>query len=267
MYVGSNSNFSFQTGNTVYVTTNTSVNAVVTSTTRYDEIYNDTNHPNISRYISKSVILADKQDAEDLRCYLSAYRPAKTNLLVYSKIVNAEDPDAIKDKYWSRMIETPESTLLLSSGTNRNDFVELVYDFPRANEIFAMGVGCNTTSANITLTTTTDVNQFDYVYLHDVDNNKFIVRQVTEVANNTTLVVDKTPSFVSANCRFGTIPGIEHATGAFVLPDNYNIVRYVSNNDVVYDGFKTFKVKIVPVAESTHLVPRADDMRCLALQV
>lgn len=266
-YIESNSNISFQTSNTIYVASNSAINAVVTSSTKFAEKYNDSTHPYGSRYISKTVILADQQDAEDLRCYISAYRPAKTNLLVYSKIVNNQDPDSISNKYWSRMIETPESSLLLSSGTNTDDFVELVYNFPVATEVFANSVGCNTTSANITVSTTSGINAYDYVYLFDEVNTKFIVRQVSNVANNTTLVVDKTPTFASSNCRFGVIPGIEDSTSAFVFPDNNYIVRYVSNNDVVYDGYKYFNIKIVLVSDSPNLVPRADDMRCLALQV
>lgn len=269
MYVASNSDISFQTGNTVYVSSNSSINATVTAVTRFSEIYNDSVNTSGSRYISKTVVLADKQDAEDLRCYISAYRPAGTNLVVYSKVVNNEDPEPIFNKYWSRMSETSESSLLLSSGSNPDDFVELVYNFPTATETFGNSVSCNTTSANVTVPTTSGINQYDYVYLYFANStvNQFIVRQVTEIANNTTLIVNKTPTFTQANCKFGTIPGIEDASGAFVFPDNNYIVRYVSNNDVVYDGFKSFNVKIVPVSNSTHLVPRADDMRCLALQV
>lgn len=267
LYAASNSQIGFQTGNTIYLSTNSSVNAVVTSSTKFNEIYNTLTNPAGSRYISKTVILADKQDAEDLVSYISAYRPAETNLIVYSKIVNGEDDESIKDKYWSPMIETADSKLLLSSGSNPNDFVELVYNFPTAVEIFANSVSCNTTSANITLATTDGINDYDYIYLYDETNRKFIVRQVSDVANNTTLIVDKTPTFASSNCKFGTIPGIQDATNAFIFPDNNYIVRYVSNTDVVYDGFKTFNIKIVLVSNSSHLVPRADDMRCLALQV
>jgi hypothetical protein len=267
LYAASNSQIGFQTGNTIYLSTNSSVNAVVTSSTKFNEIYNTLTNPAGSRYISKTVILADKQDAEDLVSYISAYRPAETNLIVYSKIVNGEDDESIKDKYWSPMIETADSKLLLSSGSNPNDFVELVYNFPTAVEIFANSVSCNTTSANITLATTDGINDYDYIYLYDETNRKFIVRQVSDVANNTTLIVNKTPTFASSNCKFGTIPGIQDATNAFIFPDNNYIVRYVSNTDVVYDGFKTFNIKIVPVSNSSHLVPRADDMRCLALQV
>jgi len=49
--------------------------------------------------------------------------------------------------------------------------------------------------------------------------------------------------------------------------NNSGIIRYVSSGDVVFDSYKTFAVKIVPIAENSALVPRAGDYRALALQV
>jgi hypothetical protein len=63
------------------------------------------------------------------------------------------------------------------------------------------------------------------------------------------------------------IPGIEDNTGAFLFSNNSNIVRYVSNADVVYDTFKNFAIKIIPTADYSAVIPRAADVRCLALQV
>jgi len=57
-----------------------------------------------SRYISKTVVLADGQDAEDLVVFLTAYRPQGTNIQVYGKVLNATDSDPFDDKSWTPML-------------------------------------------------------------------------------------------------------------------------------------------------------------------
>jgi hypothetical protein len=268
MYI-SNTTGQFVNGYSIYVTSNSSCNAYVNVAKDYSEKYNTGIPYRRSRYISKSVILADKQDAEDLQVYLTAYRPANTNFKIYAKILNALDQDSFNVKYWNRLVET-SSPALISSGTNKDDFVELVYAFPTSQILLSNAAQCNTTSANVTVSSTSGVSNGSYVYLYNTAANTFIVRQVNTVANNTTLVLNTLPSITSnstAYCDLGLIPGIEDNTGAFLFSNNSNIVRYVSNADVVYDTFKNFAIKIIPTADYSAVIPRAADVRCLALQV
>ena len=94
----------------------------------------------------------------------------------------------------------------------------------------------------------------------------FNVRQVVHVLNATAFTVDKTPSFVSSNATLGGIPGIEHSQSAFLYDQNNNIVRYVTSSDQVFDSYSQFAIKIVPVSDTSVIVPRASDLRVLALQ-
>lgn len=259
----------FQNGYSVYVSSNTSINAYTQTVSNYGEIYNNNVLFARSRYISKNVILADKQDAEDLKCYITAYRPATTDFKIYAKLQHNQDSASFSNILWSRMVEL-SSPALLSSGTNLEDFVELVYDFPTSVLLAPNNAQCNATSANVTVSTTAGIANNNYIYLYNPAANTFNVRQVNYVANNTTLVLKNLPSLVTntvAYADIGLIPDIEDATGAFLFANNNSIVRYVSNSDVVYDGFKTFAIKIVPVADTNYIIPRAGDMRCLALQV
>ena len=264
----------FQNNYSVYATANSSINAYVNFVSSYGETYNTNLPSGRSRYISKNVILADKQDAEDLKCYLTAYRPATTDFKIYGKIQHNQDSSSFGDMIWSRMVEI-SSPALLSSGTNMDDFVELEYDFPTSVFIASNAAQCNTSSANVTISTTAGIANGDYIYLYNsaVSNTAqtaFIVRQVNYVANNTTLVLKTIPSIstiTTAYADIGVIPKLENQTAAFLFANNNNVVRYVSNTDVVYDSFKTFAIKIVPVADTAYVIPRAADMRCLALQV
>jgi hypothetical protein len=271
MYV-TNTTGTFVSGYNIVATDNTSINAYVSSTVEVGERYNTNVFPMSSRYISKNAVLADGQDAEDLKVYLTAYRPAKTNFEVYGKVINIYDPELPTAKIWSRLQETSPAALL-SSGVNKNDFVELVYDLPASNLLLASGLSCNTTSPNVTVSSTAGISNNDFVYLYDTSSNTFIVRQVsytgnlTSTSNITNIVLTSAPSFTSTNADLGIIPGLEHADAAFKFSNNYGIARYVSSGDVVYDSFKNFAIKIVPTADSPALIPRAEDMRALALQV
>jgi len=83
----------------------------------------------LNKYISRIVTLADGQDAEDLVVYLSAYRPTSTDVLVWCKILNAEDSDLIDNRNWIPM-ELSSGSTIYSSLADADDFKELKYVIP-----------------------------------------------------------------------------------------------------------------------------------------
>ena len=87
-----------------------------------------------TRYISRTVTLADGQDAEDLRVYLSAYKPSGSDVKVYAKLLSGYDNDPFSDTRWIPMERNTDqgfaSLSKYSSSENKNDFIEYVYDLP-----------------------------------------------------------------------------------------------------------------------------------------
>lgn len=81
----------------------------------------------INKYISKTVTLADGQDAEDLLVKLSSYRPPNSDIKVWVKIRHDDDPQSIDEKSWSLMSYNES---LFSSDVNKIDFIEFDYTFP-----------------------------------------------------------------------------------------------------------------------------------------
>ena len=79
-----------------------------------------------SKYISKRVTLQDGLDAEDLKVYLTAYRPPGTTIEVYAKFLNEGDPDDFNSKPWSQMVA--KSSNPFSQNSNRFDFKEFEFD-------------------------------------------------------------------------------------------------------------------------------------------
>lgn len=82
-----------------------------------------------AKYISKKITLADGQDAEDIRVYLTAYKPAYTDIKLYAKILSSLDSQTFDSKDWSELeLKSPKT--LISNAENPNDFIELEYKFP-----------------------------------------------------------------------------------------------------------------------------------------
>ena len=104
-----------------------------------------------ARYITRKVVLADGQDAEDLRIYLTAYKPSGSDVFVYYKVLHAEDDDTFDLARWIPMTRVVSegftADAVYSSSSNRNDLLELTYDVPEYSNNYRSGA--NTTNSNI----------------------------------------------------------------------------------------------------------------------
>ena len=101
-----------------------------------------------SRYITRTVTLADGQDAEDLRVYLTAYKPSGSDIKVYYKVLHADDSDAFGDSRWIPMdLDTGQGFLnstVYSSSEDPNNFIELAYKVPTYNNTARSGANTST---------------------------------------------------------------------------------------------------------------------------
>ena len=86
------------------------------------------------KYISRTITLADGQDAEDIVVMLTSYRPPGTDVKVYVKILHAEDAEGFAAKPWTELEKTVASSPLYSSLTDRDDFKEFTFNFADANK-------------------------------------------------------------------------------------------------------------------------------------
>ncbi len=105
-----------------------------------------------NKYISKIVTLAEGQDAEDLKVYLTSYRPPSTDVSVWMKIINGEDSDTIALKNWIELEKNFGGDILFSSLANKDDFREFVYNIPASFMTGSQGQVQYTNSQNILFT-------------------------------------------------------------------------------------------------------------------
>ena len=83
--------------------------------------------PISAKYISRRVTLKDGFDASDLKVILNAYKPLGTNIHLYYKIKNADDPEDFDLKNYTLMSQET------SSGTvskGKDDIQEFIYKTP-----------------------------------------------------------------------------------------------------------------------------------------
>lgn len=238
-----------------------------------------------AKYVTKRVVLAEGQDAEDLRVYLSAYRPSNTNIRTFAKLLNGEDFENIDQKYWTPLVQTT-STSFVSSRVNRNDFREFVFDMPAKRSVNAASTlamsdyniygsfsNTNISSNTISISNSTPLDIGSLVfYIGDV---------ATGIANgfyniltaNTTAV---TLSTAGTGTQVSISPAASSGTGllydiprtAFKDISQGNVASYYTRSGALFTSYKTFAIKIVLTSEEgSHIVPRVSDMRAIALQV
>ena len=86
-----------------------------------------------SKYISKTVELAEDLDAEDMNLYLTGYRPSGSDIKVYIRPQHAQDAASFDTINWIEL-ELFEGVNTYSSKTNTSDFREYRYRVADANK-------------------------------------------------------------------------------------------------------------------------------------
>ncbi len=88
-----------------------------------------------ARYVTKTITLAEGMDAEDIKVFVSAYKPPRTNVFVYARFQNAEDnTKPILDTNWIQLEQVTNETIF-SNSRNPNDFKEYEYKLSDINKV------------------------------------------------------------------------------------------------------------------------------------
>lgn len=245
-----------------------------------------------AKHITKKVTFANNKFAEDLVVFLTAYRPANTELKVFARIHNSEDPEAFDDKDWT-LLDQIDGIGVYSSPDNQKDYIELTYGFPAApNTVIRLGgtanventstvtvIGSGTSySTNSTLALQVgDLVKFSQPLFPD----SYVVRVVETVDSDTQFTINKP---VANNDLVGgglnvdflgrvgnsTVSGMGYPLQAFNNITNDNVVRYFNSSMVEYDTYNTMQIKIVLLSEATengviNVYPKVDDVRAVGV--
>jgi hypothetical protein len=219
------------------------------------------------RYISKNVILADGLDAEDMKVYITAYKPTSSNILVYAKILSSDDNQSFDDRDWTLLQQVTEANLF-SDSLDESNFIEYEYGFELTPPSSSL-VGVITSSSNTTLTGSGSTFSSSLVandVIKVVQSNTltgYDIAVVDVVANNTSLTL-------KANTSFSGVASIEKVTqpgAAFKYNRESNIVTYLDITRGRHSMYKTYAIKVVLVSSSSKYVPILKDVRALAVSI
>lgn len=222
----------------------------------------------VAKYVSKRIVLADGLDAEDVKVYLTAYKPTGTSVDVYAKILNFTDGQKFEDNDWT-LLEQTTSASLYSDSLNEEDYREFEFTFPKTPPSTALaGVATtysNTTITGVDTTFTSTLASNDLIKI--VKSNTltdYDLLPVVSVGNNTTITVSSNVSFTGTG---NIIEKVTQPKAAFKYTRNDYIVRYHDKNNATYDTYKYMAVKIVLRSPYNYLVPIINDLRVLAVSV
>ena len=103
----------------------------------------------LARYVIRKITLADGQDAEDLRVYLTAWWPGHANIGVYYKILHREDSNTFDQALWVPMSQITDQgfTSAYSNAQDLSDFREYVFQIDSYSNTYRSGA--NTTNSSI----------------------------------------------------------------------------------------------------------------------
>ena len=219
------------------------------------------------RYISKNVVLADGLDAEDMRVFVTAYKPSTSNIYVYAKVLASDDNESFDDRDWTLLSQLTESNLY-SDSLNENNFIEYEYGFSLTPPSTSV-VGVITSSSNTTITGSgtsfsSAIAPNDVVKI--VESNTltgYDIGVVDVVANNTSFTL-KTATLFSGP---GSLEKVTQPGADFKYNRESNTVVYFDSSRGRHSTYKTFAIKIVLTSISTKFVPLLKDVRALAISI
>lgn len=222
-----------------------------------------------SKYVSRIIELKDGLDAEDIRVFIDAYKPANTYIDVYAKIISDTDTEEFIDKDWTLLSYTDETSNVRSSSANKFDVKEFELTFSTTPpNTTASGAG-TVSSGNTVITNIANTSEFsvgDVILINDTGDSDYFVTTVTAVeTSNSEITVANEITYTADGNK--TIRVVSQPKAAFKYSKNDSIVRYFDGGLVPQDSYKKFAIKIVMRADNHYLVPRVENLRAIAVSV
>jgi hypothetical protein len=227
----------------------------------------------LSKHISKKLKLVSTRVSEDIRVIQNVYKPAGTNVKVYAKILNANDPQPFDDKSWTEL-SIINSSSQFSSLDNKDDLIEIEYGFPRFPPSSETLVGVVDTDGGNTEVVGTgtlfeiDLAEGDIIKIYNpINQSDYGIFSVQTINSNTSIILSSSVSNTNIQDTGLKIDKLATPYTAFNNSDNLNIVRYFDTNGVAYDGYSVVAIKTVFLSSSQNIIPYVDDVRVISLSV
>ncbi len=220
-----------------------------------------------SKAIEKKVQFAADKFAEDIRVFITAYRPSGTEIRLYAKIHNSQDKETFDDKFWSPL--ELKDNIDKFSGSDKNDLIEYTYGLPDFPEVLTNLSGTFfTTLGSDTITTSIDqssiVNVGDLIKLYDPiiaeNHEEYRIQSLT----SSTIVLNKPMSNVNLVGNM-SVDKLKYKNVAWNNIANDSIARYINTAGVEFDTFNTMQIKIVYLSDNSYITPETEQIQVIGV--
>lgn len=225
-----------------------------------------------SRHITSKVKFNNDRFAEDLKLYMTAYRPVGSDIKVYARLYNSADPEAFDDKVWTPL-EYVSNANRFSSTEDENNFIEYELGIPSysdtANTLPGTfrSVYLSDTLTGSGVTPSSHVANNDIIKLYSPIFPENYTIAVVKEATSSSLILT---SSISSNNVVGTgllVDTVKYPNIAFNNPLNDSIVRYYNSARSEFDTFDSMQIKIVFLADRAYLVPKVDQIQVIGVSI
>lgn len=226
-----------------------------------------------SKYVSRIVTLADGLDAEDIKVFVNAYRPANTDVKVYARILNETDTTNIDDANWS-LLQMTQNENKFSSDVDRQDIIEYGYEFADTLETTATDAIATLDTDGATVVTSSNVhstfavNDLMKLTQGDEDTDYQISKVIAKEANGTSFTIADN-CFVNSSVITVSRVNDDQIYRAFRDPQAPTAftVTYYNEDQERFVGYKRLAIKIVMTSESTDKAPALTNYRAIAVSL
>ena len=227
----------------------------------------------LSKHFTTKMTFDTGRLAEDLKVYLTAYKPTGTDVKVYAKFHNLADNEAFDDKAWTPLAISKNMNIV-SSRTDTNDFVEYEYSVPSAPESLSSIAGTFTSvsgSATLTgvgtanLTTLTSPGKLVKIYSPLFPAN-YAIGLISAVTAST-IVLSSSLTDTNVLGAGMKVDLLKYPTASFAYKNVLygGEVCYFGNAGSFFNKYSSVQIKIVLLADTTNIVPSVDQIQVIAV--
>lgn len=225
-----------------------------------------------SRYVSKTINLSKDQLAEDLKVYVTAYKPDGTDIKVYARFRNSTDTESLEVKDWTEL--TLESDPQSSSPTNMNDLIEMAFTVPTFSTDATAASGTFTATAGLAYVTgtsgavSTDIPSSSLIHMYSPTLPAVYFVDGVVSSNSTTFTIATGSSKFANASLVGTgfkVNKINRKNSAFLDIQVKNIITYFNTSMAKFQGYDSFAIKLVLLSSDGVRIPMVNDVRAVAV--
>lgn len=231
-----------------------------------NEINNDASNEEVrvggsatTKYISRKVVLAEGQDAEDLIVYLDNKIPTEGNVKVYAKFKNAaDDGDFLEDIFWKELeiLHSPFNAASQAYG-------EYEYKIP----VKANGSGLNSGTGIFEY----DVSRVSSIAVTNGGSGYTTVPTVTITGGGGYGATAQATILSQAVTSINILnPGRGYTSNPTVTISGgggSSATATATRTTITYTDYKEYSIKIVHLSNNSARIPKSTNLRAYALQV